>query len=157
MLGWSPCFLNDHHGMGWGMGVLRGSAMRCFWGAAAGALSPLTPVGLSEWTVRSLGVDGLITGDGFKVRGSYLIRWMGGNGAQIKVSKTGVTNSNAFQGQTGHLKNGEAMGSGGNWCSHSPSRWHSCSSAPVNCCHARKTNKPYYILDDSYWFLNESN
>lgn len=42
-------------------------------------------------------------------------------GVQTKVSKTGVANSNTFQGQTSHLKEssrrtGEATEDGGDWC-----------------------------------------
>lgn len=45
-------------------------------------------------------------------------------GVQTKVSKTGVTNSNAFQGQTSHLqesssRTGEATEDGGDWCTRS--------------------------------------
>lgn len=45
-------------------------------------------------------------------------------GAWTKVSKFGVANSNAFQGQTGHLKEysrrtGEATENGKDWCTHS--------------------------------------
>lgn len=65
------------------------SLERCL-GAAAGTLSPLILVGLNEWTVRRLGVS---------QGGRVLSGEMGGRygGALIKVSKTGVTNSNASQ------------------------------------------------------------
>lgn len=96
--------------------------------------------------------------------------------AQIKVVKTRV--ANAFQGQTGHLKEcssraGKATGNGGDAgarCMNSPSRWGSCPLAQsvavlpennsgliLSVCRFFKRIKKFSILDDSYQFLNTSN
>ena len=78
-----------------------------------------------------LGGDGLITGGGLRVGGSYLRRWMGDTEARWGCKLKCLARP------AGRLKEcsrrtGEAAGNGEDWGARSPSRWGRCSVDPVS-------------------------